>query len=339
MEDGLLIFTGANSSLGIAAADYALRTYPTYTVIFTVRDASDPDPNTERLRHTISLHPNAKGFVLALDLASLTTTHAFADTVISGIQNGQYPPIASIVCNAYYCNLTAGPELTVDGYDKVFQVGHIAHSALVLRLLGSFRETSAGRVVMLTSDSHWPGKNAMEKYPPILSDDMERLVKPSMEPDPDKQGRGYQRYATTKLAITIWMYALNDHLEKDSNLKALTAIAINPGNLVDSRALHTNTPRSMALMQTFVYKPLLPILRLIMGPTLRTAAPAGHDVIELALNPRYAGQRGYYTLLQKDQSSPDSKDKGKQSGLWAKTLIWAKIHQERTKLQLHSNKI
>ncbi|KAK8008143.1 NAD(P)-binding protein [Apiospora marii] len=309
MEDGLLIFTGANSSLGLPAADYLLGTYPGYTVIFTVRDASGSDPNTKRLRHIISLHPKAKAFVLALDLANLAATHAFADTVVSGIQNGQYPPIASIVCNAYYWNLTVGPELTADGYDKVFQRFPLA----------------------------WEERDG--EIPPLIPDDMELLAKPSMEPDPDKQGRGYQRYATTKLAITTWMHALNGHLEKDPNLKALTALAINPGNLVDSRALHTNTPRSLVLMQTFVYKPLLPILRLIMGPTLRTAAPAGHDVVELALNPKYAGQRGYYTLLQKDQSSPDSQDKEKQSGLWAKTLTWAKITQDRTKLQLYANKI
>lgn len=50
----------------------------------------------------------------------------------------------------------------------------------------------------------------MEKYPPSM-DDLERLVHPTV--DDDKQGRGYQRYATAKLAITTWMYALNRHLE------------------------------------------------------------------------------------------------------------------------------
>lgn len=54
----------------------------------------------------------------------------------------------------------------------------------------------------------------MEKYPPFLPDDLDLLVKPSLESDPDKQGRGYQQYATTKLAMTTWMHALNSHLEK-----------------------------------------------------------------------------------------------------------------------------
>lgn len=207
---GLVIFTGGNSSMGIPAADYLLQTYPDHTVIFTVRDTSDSDVNTERLRSTIAKHPNAKASVLALDLASLSATHAFADAINAGIVSGKYPRIAAIVCNAYYWNLIGDPELTEDGFDKTFQVSYISHAALVLRLLGSFSE-SGGRVTLISSDSHWPGKNGMETYPPSI-DNLEQLVKPTM--DNDKQGRGYQRYATAKLALTTWMHALNRHLTK-----------------------------------------------------------------------------------------------------------------------------
>lgn len=121
---------------------------------------------------------------------------------------------------------------------------------------------------------------------------------------------------------------------QDPNLKNITAVAVNPGNLVDSRALRNHTPKSMSLMQTFVYKPLLPLLKLLVGPTLRTAAPAGADVAELALNDKYAGERGFCTLLDKDESSPESQDKQKQSSLWAQTLLWAKISSNNTELQL-----
>lgn len=103
--------------------------------------------------------------------------------------------------------------------------------------------------------------------------------------------------------------------------------------MVDSRALRTNTPPSLHKMQKFVYKPLLPVLKLIMGPTLRTAAPAGVDVVELTLNPKYKAKRGYYTLLEEDESSPDSQNREKQSKLWAQTPIWAKITENNTALQ------
>ncbi|KAL9062527.1 MAG: hypothetical protein Q9157_008842 [Trypethelium eluteriae] len=171
----------------------------------------------------------------------------------------------------------------------------------------------------------------MEKYPPAIND-LDQLVNPST--DQDKQGRGYQRYATAKLAIITWMYPLNRYLQRDTNLSSVTAVAVNPGNLVDSRALRSNTPVSMARLQKFVLKPLLPLLKLLMGPTLRTAAPAGVDVVELSLNPIYLGKRGFFTLLQEDQSSPDSRDERKQQRLWNKTLEWAKITKENTALQI-----
>ncbi|KAI1853499.1 hypothetical protein JX266_001483 [Neoarthrinium moseri] len=166
----------------------------------------------------------------------------------------------------------------------------------------------------------------MERYPPTIPDDLELLVKPSV--DADKQGRGYQRHATTKLAITTWMYALNRHLEK------ITVVAINPGGLIDSRALRTNTPMSMAVMQTLVLKPLLPLLRFLMGPTIRPAAPAGVDVVDIALDPKFAAERGFFTLLQKDESSPESRDEQTQSRLWTQTLTWAKINKDNTLIPL-----
>ncbi len=126
---------------------------------------------------------------------------------------------------------------------------------------------------------------------------------------------------------------LTRFFHKDENLSKVTAIAMNPGNMVDSRALRSNTPTSMHKIQKFLYKPLLPLLRLT-DPTLRTAAPAGIDVIEVALSPAYSGERGFFTLLKKDQSSPKSTDETKQAKLWDQTLVWANINKNNTVLQL-----
>ncbi|KAI1391009.1 NAD(P)-binding protein [Hypoxylon trugodes] len=325
---GTIILTGANSSLGTPAVEHLIQNYGDYTAILTVRDASDADVNTNRLRQVISQYPRAKAYIYALDLSSLSATHAFTREIASEITNGRYPRLSAIICNAYYWNLVGDPELTADGFDKTMQVNHISHASLVLQLLGSFGID--GRIILLSSDSRWPGKNPMEKYPPSIPDDLSLLVRPDV--DDDKQGRGYQRYATSKLAIVTWMYALNRYLQKDPNLNKVTTVAINPGNMVDSRALRSNTPISMHRMQTWVYKPLLPLLQL-MTPTLRSAAPAGVDVIELAISPTYAGQQGFFTLLQKDESSPESNNEVKQESLWKQTLQWAQVTQENTALR------
>lgn len=60
-------------------------------------------------------------------------------------------------------------------------------------------------------------------------------------------------------------------------------------------------------MSKFVIRPLQFLLR-FMDPTMRTAAKAGVDVVDLATNKAYPGDRGYFTLLKKDVSAPESMD-------------------------------
>lgn len=210
---GTIIFTGANSSLAIPAVQHLLTNYPDHTAVLTVRNASDTDVNTKKLRNTIAQYSRAKTSIRELDLASLPAVHDFASTVTTEITDGKLPPLASIICNAYYWNLARDLEVTGDGYEKSFQVTHLAHVALVLRCLGSFA-SDGGRVVLLGSDAHWPGKNGLEKYPPAIPDDLELLVKPPPDKSGDNVGHGFQRYAVSKLAVVMWMYVLNRYLEK-----------------------------------------------------------------------------------------------------------------------------
>ncbi|RYP06147.1 hypothetical protein DL764_003323 [Monosporascus ibericus] len=298
---GSVLITGANGSLGIHAVDRILREHPNSTAILTVRNLSDADANTKRLQETIARYPGAKASIHSLDLSNLTAVHEFAEKVAQDIANEVHPPLSAIVANAYYWNLVADPEITGDGYDKTFQVGHIAH----------------------------PGKNGLEKYPPTIPDDLELLAKPKA--GANKMGLGFQRYANTKLVTVSWMYALNRHLQKGANLSKITAVAINPGNLVDSRALRVNTPGMLPLLQKFVLRPLMPLMRL-RDPTMRQASAAGVDVAKLAVDQEYAGARGYYTLLKEDESSPESKDEKKQEVLWVHSARWAGINKENTSL-------
>ena len=210
---GTIVITGANGSLAIPAVQRLLTTYPDYSTVLTVRDTQDADINTRKLRETLKRYPDAKASIRKLDLSNLSAVHDFANTLAAEIADGGLPPLASIVCNAYYWNLVGSIEVTVDGYEKSFQVNHLAHVALVLRLLNSFG-TNGGRVVLFASDAHWPGKNSLEKYPPAIPDDLDMLVKPRADEPSDNYGRGFQRYAVSKLAVVMWMYVLNRYLEK-----------------------------------------------------------------------------------------------------------------------------
>ncbi|KAL4958131.1 NAD(P)-binding protein [Aspergillus filifer] len=321
---GTIIITGANGSLAVPAIQLLLKEHPEHTLILTARNAQ-----------TLTQYTGiGKVCVQKLDLADLSAVHTFADTIAADIEDGKIPPLTSIICNAYFWNLRSAAELTGDGYEKTFQVNHIAHAALVLRLLGSFNPVSGGRIVLFSSDAHWPGKNSLEKYPPAIPDasGIQDLVKPPARAHekPDHMGRGFQRYATSKLAVVMWMYALNRRLAAHPTLNKITAVAVNPGNLADSRALKVNTPSLLSIMSMLVIRPFLFLLRRIADPTMRTCAEAADDIVDLATRVDKDGAQqdrtvGYYTMGHKDVSAPESQDETKQELLWGKTAEWAEI--------------
>lgn len=76
-------------------------------------------------------------------------------------------------------------------------------------------------------------------------------------------------------------------------------------------------------------QPLRPLVSLA-DPSYRTAANAGTDVIDLATNNTYPGERGYLLTLKKEPSSPDSYNEDKQEKLWVKSAEWAKVTKENT---------
>lgn len=208
---GTIILTGANGSAGLHASEHLLKTYPEFHIILTVRNAAEIDVNTKALRDIILQYPNTKAYIHQVDLADLSAVHEFANTLSANITAGKYPPLKAIICNAYYWNLIVDPELTVDGYDKTLQVGFISHTALILRLLDKFGP-DGGRINLISSVAHYCRKSPMSAYIPGIPADLDDLAKPPS--DTDKQGRGFERYANSKLILTTWTYALNRYLQK-----------------------------------------------------------------------------------------------------------------------------
>ncbi|KAJ5081134.1 NAD(P)-binding protein [Penicillium angulare] len=331
MPAGTIVFTGANSSLAIPAIQHFLTKFPDHYAILTIRDPNTPSPHTDKLRTVIAPFQDRVS-IRAADLSNLASVRSLTSSIITEIKAGSLAPITSIICNAYYWNLNVAPEFTEDGFEKTFQVNHIAHAILVQELLESFgasqddEQVHCGRIVLFGSDTIFPGQSPLEKYPPLLPDDLQELAKPTPETDGDHAGHGFQRYSLSKLAIVTWMYALNDHLQKpeNSHLRNITAIAINPGNLTDSRALRTNTPFMIRNMSRFLIRPLRPLFSL-MDPTMRTAASAGTDIVTISMERQFEGAKGYFTLLKEDTGPPDSLDKTKQEALWKKTAEWSSI--------------
>jgi NAD(P)-dependent dehydrogenase (short-subunit alcohol dehydrogenase family) len=257
------VITGANSSLAIPTLDHLLQHSPQSTLVLTVRNTSDGDANTDKMRVVIAKHANARVSIRKLDLNHLSDLHEFAGGIAAEIADGSLPPLAAIIGFAFHWNLVSPLELTDDGYEKTFQVNYLSHFALVLRLIRSFRP-EGGRIVLFTSDGHEPGKNNLEKIPPAISAspaELDLLANPAEDASSDALGHGMHRYANSKLALVMFTHALNRRLQQDTRLKGITAVVMNPGNLADSRALLTNTPRKLIFLSKYVLGPLLPLFR------------------------------------------------------------------------------
>ncbi|KAK8099000.1 NAD(P)-binding protein [Apiospora kogelbergensis] len=312
MAAGTIILTGANGSLALHAADYLLKSYPDYHAVFAVRDAADTDPNTQRLRDIMALYPESQCSIHQVDHAELSIVHEFAGSLAASVASGQLPPLEAIICNASYWNLVSDPELTVDGYEKAIQVSHIAHVALIMRLTGSF-SNDGGRIVLFSSISHYRRPNFMTHLLPVVPDGTDDIVHPA--PGDQKQAYGMQRYATGKFF---------HHLDNPKS-KNITVVAVNPGDLGDSRAFFTNTPYYIQGMFSFIVRPFLPVFTYLVGANYRSSSAAGVDVVELAVNRAHPNERGYFTMLEKDISDPITMDREVQDITWKKSLEWANV--------------
>lgn len=212
--DRTVIITGANGSLALGFVDSFLARYPQHTLIAAVRNPSpEDDPNTAKLMRLISKHSASKVVIEALDLGSLASVRSFAEKLNTKISLRELPRISAIVCNAATLSLEAGQKYTSDGYEATFQVCHLSHYLLVLKLLGSMDFTS-GRVVMLGSITHYPEKpNPLSSLRPGFPKNMEDLIRPAPDALSLVHDRGYQRYGTAKLANVTFAEDLNERFQ------------------------------------------------------------------------------------------------------------------------------
>lgn len=220
-----VVITGANGSLALGFVDSFLARYPQHTLIATVRNPSpEEDPNTAKLMKLISEHSNSKVLIETLDLGSLADVRLFAEKLNARISSRELPRISAIVCNAAALSLVAGQKFTSDDYEATFQVCHLSHYLLVLKLLESMNFAS-GRIVMLGSITHYPEKpNPLFSLRAGIPDNIEDLVKPSPDPPSLVHDMGWKRYSTAKLANVLFAEDLNKRLQKvqrKSSLKCL----------------------------------------------------------------------------------------------------------------------
>ncbi|KAJ5118934.1 hypothetical protein N7448_010640 [Penicillium atrosanguineum] len=329
--DRTVIITGANGSLALGFVDTFLSCYPQHTLIATVRNPSpQDDPNTAKLTRLISKYSNPKVVIEALDLGNIASVRSFAEKLNAKISSRELPRISTIVCNAATLSLEAGQKFTSDGNEATFQVCHLSHYLLILKLLGSM-DFGSGRIVMLGSITHYPEKpNPLSSLRPGLPENIEDLIKPAPDALSLVHDRGYQRYGTAKLANVIFAEDLNERFRMDSKLSNMTALAMDPGGLPASRAQAKQKSSIRMIFATINF--LMPVLKYLTS-VFRTTEDAGRDLVAVSMDPTFQGKGGYYVGQKKDAPAAVSTDEKEQKVLWAACWRWVGLKADETVLQ------
>ncbi|KAJ6109416.1 hypothetical protein N7486_001651 [Penicillium sp. IBT 16267x] len=336
--NGTVLITGANGSLALGFVKSFLSLYPDHTLIATVRNPSpQKDPNTAKLVQLISKYPNANVHIEALDLSNLTTVRSFAEKLSTRIQAGELPRLTALICNAASISLGGGQKFTTDGYETTFQVSHLSHYLLVLKLLDSM-DVHSGRIVMLGSITHYTEKpNPIYSLRTCVPHDIEELVKPGPDLPSLVYDRGFQRYGMAKLANVTFANDLNRRLKKvkepphtDPKLSNVFAISMDPGGLPSSRG---QAEQKISLRLIFaVINFLMPVLK-HLTTEFRTTEDSGRDLVAVSVDPVFHGNSGYFVGQIQRSATAASEDLEWQKRLWDACWRWAGLRDGETILQ------
>lgn len=295
------VVTGGTAGLGYHCALAIARECPHYQIIIASR--SDPEASAEGMNKLLN-QENIK--FLRLDLSSLSQVRAFAEDW----ETNQFPPIQSLVFNAAL-QFPRGVEYTEDGFEKTFAVSHIAHALLFSLLRLHLAETA--RIMIVSSGTHDPAQKT--GLPDAKYTSAEDLAHPC--PLSAKEN-GRQRYASTKLANILYMYALQRRFssvnEKSGQHWSVTSM--DPG-LMPGTGLARGASRVEKLLWLRVLPSILPLLRLLISPNIHTPQESGAALARLAAGDDVEGVSGvYYEGVKKIRSSEASYDRAKQDDLW-----------------------
>jgi len=239
------------------------------------------------------------------DLASFENVHAAADEILEQNSGGG---ISSLVCCAG--TMMPDPSLrSADGHDLSFQVNHLSHALLSLRLANLLG--SSGSIIFLSSVAHVAARG-------ILNLPNSNTVQGRSHPAPIcRYTSASTAYAESKLANIMWASALARHMAQHRPARQLPAIAsLHPG-VVNTR-LYQHLPPPLSWLQAT-----------IAPHVFRDASHPASEVVDFAVaalskvasarDPRQ--QMGmYYVRGQHVAPTSASKDHVLEDALWAYTL-------------------
>lgn len=153
------IITGGDSGLGFSAAEAFAKQGATLII------AGHSPEKSGAVAHNLSVAFGADVRPLALDLANLSSVREFATQFYRQIGGALHFLINDAGTPA------ANPDsLTMDGFEKLFQINYLGHFLLTELLLPALRKSRSSRIVNVASAAHYKACSALRMPEDCLKD-------------------------------------------------------------------------------------------------------------------------------------------------------------------------
>jgi len=271
----VMVVTGANTGIGYETAR-ALASAGA-RVILGCRNPATGQAAVDRI---LTAHPGCQVELGVLDLSSFDSVRAFG----TGLDADD---LAVVICNAGLSN--GRYHETASGFEQVVGVSHLGHFLLVNELLPRLLNGGAGRVVMVSSESHrMPARLDFSRLP-LTRDNYGSLL----------------AYGQAKLCNVLFA----NELQRRHGEAGLTACALHPGTLVT-----TEIARDSLIGR---------VLMNLVSPFTKNTNQGAATSVMCAIHPDPAHVAGrYFSNCQPKRSSREANDPVVARRLWELSEQW-----------------
>ena len=273
MKGRLCIVTGGNSGIGYQTA-LALAKRDA-TIILATRDQEKGEKARDIIKEATGNH---SVYNMHLDASNMKSVDRFTKNFTD-----RFTCLHVLINNAGAAY--SKRETTEEGNEKTLATNYLAPFRLTHNLLPMLREKTPSRIINIGSEMHRNGR--------INWDDLQ-----------SKQYKSMQVYATTKLMLTTYTYALAERLQ-DTGITA---------NIVEPESAATNLGSNMGSLWDKITSKLV-------KPMQTSPAKAAETSIWAATDPTLETVTGKaYAKKQEIKTAKTTYDKDYQDKLWDETL-------------------